>query len=191
MTLNQPNVFLIGPMGSGKTAVGRHLARLLKYAFHDSDADVEKRTGVDIPFIFEKEGEAGFRLRESESIDRLTQMQGIVLATGGGAIISAQNRRWLAERGTVVYLSTSVAQQLQRTRHGRHRPLLNATDPETRLRQLMEQRRALYEEIADITVSTDNRRAQLVAQEVHQQIRRAGGERDNGERANGERANGE
>ena len=167
------NIFLIGPMGSGKTAVGRYLARMLKLSFHDSDVDVEQRTGVDIPFIFEKEGEAGFRLRESESLDRLTQMQRIVLATGGGAVIRPENRRWLAERGIVVYLKTSVAQQLKRTRHGTHRPLLNDTDPEARLRELMSQRAALYEEIAAITVSTDDRKAQAVAQEIQQAIRRA------------------
>ncbi len=167
------NIFLIGPMGSGKTAVGRHLSRMLKLSFHDSDVDIEKRTGVDIPYIFEKEGETGFRVRESESIDRLTQMQGVVLATGGGAIIRPENRRWLAERGTVVYLKTSIAQQLARTRHGHHRPLLNDTDPEARLRLLMSQRAALYEEIADITVSTDERKAQAVAQEIQQAIRRA------------------
>ncbi len=167
------NIFLIGPMGSGKTAVGRHLSRMLKLSFHDSDVDIEKRTGVDIPYIFEKEGETGFRVRESESIDRLTQMQGVVLATGGGAIIRPENRRWLAERGTVVYLKTSIEQQLARTRHGHHRPLLNDTDPEARLRLLMSQRAALYEEIADITVSTDERKAQAVAQEIQQAIRRA------------------
>src|ERR1700729_2150534 len=116
--LSQPNVFLIGPMGSGKSAVGRHLARLLRFAFHDSDADIESRTGVDIAFIFEKEGEEGFRLREKESIERLTRMRSIVLATGGGAVIEPQNRRALAERGVVVYLATSIDQQLERTRHG-------------------------------------------------------------------------
>src|SRR6201995_3543686 len=115
--LTTRNIFLIGPMGSGKTAVGRHLARLLQYAFHDSDADIEAKTGVDIAFIFEKEGEAGFRLREKESIERLTRMQSIVLATGGGAVIDPDNRRALAERGLVVYLATSVGQQLERTRH--------------------------------------------------------------------------
>jgi len=176
MVPKKQNIFLIGPMGSGKTAVGRYLARLLRFSFYDSDVDVEKRTGVDIPYIFEKEGEAGFRLRESESVDRLTRMTAIVLATGGGAVISPENRRWLSERGTVVYLLTSIEQQLQRTRHGRHRPLLNDTDPEIRLRQLMEQRAALYEEIADITVSTDNRRAQVVAQEIQRELRRVDGE---------------
>src|ERR1700712_3559740 len=118
------NIFLIGPMGSGKTAVGRHLARLFRYVFHDSDADIEARTGVDIPLIFDKEGEAGFRAREKESIERLTRPEGVVLATGGGAVIDADNRRLLHTRGIVVYLATSVSQQLERTRHGRQRPLL-------------------------------------------------------------------
>ena len=171
--LSKPNVFLIGPMGSGKSAVGRHLARLLKYSFHDSDADIEARTGVDIAFIFEKEGEEGFRQRERESIERLTGLSGVVIATGGGAVILADNRRALAERGTVVYLETSVAQQLERTRHGRHRPLLNDTDPKTKLGDLMRQRASLYAEIADLTVSTDGRRVQLVAEEIHRELQRA------------------
>lgn len=167
------NIFLIGPMGSGKTAVGRYLARLLRFSFHDSDADVEAKTGVDIQFIFEKEGEAGFRVRERESIERLTQLDSIVLATGGGAVIEADNRRALGERGVVVYLETSVDQQLERTRHGRHRPLLNDTDPEDKLKELMLRRAVLYAEIADITVSTDGRRVQLVAEEIHHELRRA------------------
>lgn len=160
-------------MGSGKTAVGRHLARMLRLSFHDSDEEIVQRTGVDIPFIFEKEGEAGFRLRESEVIDRLSRLHGIVLATGGGAVIRPENRDWLSTRGTVVYLETSVEQQLRRTRHGGHRPLLNNADPETRLRELMVQRAALYEEIADITVSTDGRKAPSVARQIQQEIRRA------------------
>lgn len=171
--LSKHNIFLIGPMGSGKTAVGRHLARLLHFTFHDSDADIEAKTGVDIAFIFEKEGEAGFRVREKESIERLTSLESIVLATGGGAVIDDDNRRVLAERGVVVYLATSLDQQLERTRHGRHRPLLNGTDPEQKLRDLMERRAVLYAEIADITVSTDGRRVQLVAEEIHQELHRA------------------
>jgi len=167
------NVFLIGPMGSGKSAVGRHLARLLRFSFYDSDADIEAKTGVDIAFIFDKEGEAGFRLREKESIERLSRLDGIVLATGGGAVIDADNRRVLAERGTVVYLETSVAQQLERTRHGRHRPLLNDADPQEKLKELMLRRAALYAQIADLTISTDGRRVQLVAEEIYQALRRA------------------
>lgn len=169
------NIFLVGPMGSGKTAVGRHLARLFRFTFLDSDADIEAKTGVDIPFIFEKEGEAGFRVREKESIDRLTQMDGIVLATGGGAVIDPENRRVLAERGVVVYLETSIEQQLERTRHARHRPLLNDTDPEEKLKELMLHRASLYAEIADITVSTDGRRVQVVAEEIYAELRRAHG----------------
>lgn len=171
--LTKRNIFLIGPMGSGKTAVGRHLARLFRFTFHDSDADIEAKTGVDIPFIFEKEGEAGFRLREKESIERLTRLDSIVLATGGGAVIEADNRRALADRGAVIYLETSIDQQLERTRHARHRPLLNDTDPEQKLNELMRRRAALYAEIADFTVSTDGRRVQLVAEEIYQELRRA------------------
>ena len=170
--LNKRNIFLIGPMGSGKTAVGRHLARLFHYTFHDSDADIEAKTGVDIPFIFEKEGEAGFRSREKESIDRLTRLESIVLATGGGAVIDPANRAALAERGVVVYLVTSVDQQIERTRHARHRPLLHNTDPEQRLKELMGRRAAFYTEIADLTITTDGRRVQLVAEEIHQELRR-------------------
>ncbi|HMH27244.1 MAG TPA: shikimate kinase AroK [Steroidobacteraceae bacterium] len=170
--LNKRNIFLIGPMGSGKTAVGRHLARLFHYTFHDSDADIEAKTGVDIPFIFEKEGEAGFRSRERESIDRLTRLESIVLATGGGAVIDPANRAALAERGVVVYLVTSVDQQIERTRHARHRPLLHDTDPEQRLKELMGRRAAFYAEIADLTITTDGRRVQLVAEEIHQELRR-------------------
>src|SRR5271163_3173354 len=171
--LTKRNTFLIGPMGSGKTAVGRQLARLFRFTFYHSDADIGAKTGVDVAFIFEKEGEAGFRLREKESIDRLTRLEGVVIATGGGAVIRPDNRRALAERGMVVYLETSVDQQLERTRHGRHRPLLNDTDPEQRLHELMQRRALLYAEIADFTVSTDGRRVQLVAEEIHHEIKRA------------------
>jgi shikimate kinase len=171
--LTKRNIFLIGPMGSGKTAVGRHLARLFQYTFHDSDADIEAKTGVDIAFIFEKEGEAGFRLRERESVERLTNLESIVLATGGGAVIDPANRAALAQRGAVVYLVTSVHQQIERTRHARHRPLLRDTDPEKKLKELMEHRAALYAEIADLTVPTDGRRVQIVAEEIQQELRKA------------------
>jgi shikimate kinase len=164
--LTKRNIFLIGPMGSGKTAVGRHLARALKFPFHDSDSEIEARTGVDIAFIFEKEGEGGFRAREHEVIEQLTQLEPIVLATGGGAVLRPDNRQALAARGCVVYLQTSVRQQMERTRQGRHRPLLLNTDPQARLDELMQEREPLYVEIADITVSTDGRRVQSVAEDV-------------------------
>ena len=164
--LGKRNVFLIGPMGSGKTAVGKQLARLLDAPFYDSDAEIERRTGVDISFIFEKEGEAGFRQRERETIEALTQMEPVVLATGGGAILLPENRQCLAKRGAVVYLEASVEQQVNRVRHARHRPLLVNVDPEIKLRQLMSERAALYTEIADMTVATDGRKVQSVAEEI-------------------------
>ena len=164
------NVFLIGPMGSGKTAVGKQLARLLHLQFYDSDAEIEHRTGVDIPFIFEKEGEAGFREREREVIDSLTQLREVIIATGGGAVLLPQNREYLAGRGRVVYLQTSVEQQLERTRHGRQRPLLYTEDPERKLRELMSLRAPLYESIAAVVVSTDGRQVRAVAEEVVQRL---------------------
>src|SRR6185437_16867136 len=122
--LGNERIFLIGPMGSGKSAVGKYLARLLRMPFCDSDAEIERRTGVDIPDIFDKEGEAGFRQRERETLEALTSLPRIVLATGGGAILLAENRRVLSERGCVVYLETSVTQQADRVKQGRTRPLL-------------------------------------------------------------------
>ena len=161
-----PNNFLIGPMGSGKSAVGKVLARLRGLKFIDSDAEIERRTGVDIQFIFEKEGEPGFRQREREVIDDLTRLPGIVLATGGGAVLLPENRAHLAARGIVVYLEASVGQQVERTKHGRHRPLLNDTDPEARLAELMQARAPLYQSIAHVTVSTDRRKVQTVAEHI-------------------------
>ena len=160
------NLFLVGPMGAGKSAVGRQLARLLHFDFVDSDDEIERRTGVDIAFIFEKEGEEGFRTRETKVIDELSQRQGIVLATGGGAVISPENRNRLGARGYVIYLHTTVQQQLQRTNRGRNRPLLENADPEQVLTALMEVRDPLYREIADLTVETDGRHVKEVAAEI-------------------------
>jgi len=168
--LGKASVFLIGPMGSGKTAVGRQLARSLGLPFYDSDAEIERRTGVDIPFIFEKEGEAGFREREREAIETLTAIEGIVLATGGGAVLLAENRRHLASRGRVVYLETSIAQQAHRVRHGRNRPLLSSGDTPARLGELMEARAPLYREIADFVVATDGRHVRHVAEQVLREL---------------------
>ena len=149
------NIFLIGPMGSGKSAVGRRLARDLGMSFHDSDDEIEARTGVDIAYIFEKEGEAGFRKREVAVIADLTALNGIVLATGGGAAQDPENRKRLAAHGTVVYLYTSVAEQQRRTHKSRDRPLLNEGDPGEVLERLMQLRDPQYREIADLTVDTD------------------------------------
>jgi shikimate kinase len=160
------NLFLVGPMGAGKSAVGRQLARLLHFDFVDSDDEIERRTGVDIAFIFEKEGEEGFRTRETKVLDELSQRQGIVLATGGGAVMNPENRNRLGARGYVIYLHTTVQQQLQRTNRGRTRPLLENADPEQVLTELMEIRDPLYREIADLTVETDGRHVKEVAAEI-------------------------
>ena len=150
-------IFLIGPMGTGKTTIGRQLARKLKLAFYDSDRVIEEKTGADIPLIFEKEGEAGFRKREQAVIDELTQMDNVVLATGGGAILLADNRRFLHARGTVIYLKSSLQTLVERTRKDRNRPLLHADEsPEVILRRLLEEREPLYLETADIVVETAN-----------------------------------
>ena len=160
------NVFLIGPMGAGKSAVGRQLARMLHLSFMDSDEEVENRTGVDIAFIFEKEGEEGFRKREAKVIDDLSGTDGVVLATGGGAVVDAQSRSNLGARGYVVYLKTSVDQQLARTARGRERPLLEGGDRRDVLDALMADREPLYIEIADLTVDTDGRKVNAVATEI-------------------------
>jgi len=164
------NIFLIGPMGAGKSAVGRYLARTLHLSFVDSDDEIESRTGVDIPFIFEKEGEEGFRKRESAVIDDLSKMDGVVLATGGGAVINPDSRSRLGGRGFVVYLYTTVDQQVARTQKGRERPLLESADPRATLQELLDTRDPMYREIADIIVETDGRKVKSVANEIIDQI---------------------
>jgi shikimate kinase len=160
------NIFLVGPMGAGKSAVGRQLARTLHLSFMDSDDEIESRTGVDIPFIFEKEGEAGFRKREVAAIDDLTKIDGVVLATGGGAIVDPESRSRLGGRGFVVYLYTSVDQQVARTSKGRERPLLESGDRREILEGLLLERDPLYREMADLVVDTDGRKVHSVASEI-------------------------
>lgn len=150
------SIFLVGMMGSGKTSVGRVLAKRLQKSFYDSDHVIEDRTGVKIPLIFEIEGEPGFRVRESAVVDELTALRDIVLATGGGAVLSEKNRDRLRTRGTVVYLRASVRDLLNRTRHDKNRPLLQAADPRARLTELYEKRDPLYREVAHVTVDTGN-----------------------------------
>lgn len=161
-----PNVFLVGPMGSGKSAVGRQLAQRLGLEFVDCDEEIEARTGVDIAYIFEKEGEPGFREREAEVLDELTSRRGILVATGGGAVLDPRSRARLRERGRVVYLRTSVDQQLARTRRNDDRPLLNNPDPRGTLVRLYEQRAPLYDEIAEVVVDTDGRKVRTVVDAI-------------------------
>jgi shikimate kinase len=164
--LNAGNIILVGPMGSGKSAVGRLLAQRLDLALVDSDTEIEARTGVDIAYIFEREGEAGFRSREAEVLDDVTRRPGVLVATGGGAVLDARTRARLRSRGCVVYLRTSVDQQLARTRRGAQRPLLMSPDPRGTLERLMGQRAALYEEVADVIVDTDGRKVGAVVDEI-------------------------
>lgn len=160
------NLILVGPMGAGKSTIGRLLAKELHLPFKDSDKEIEVRTGADIPWIFDVEGEQGFREREQAVIADLCQEDGLVLATGGGAVLRQANREALHAGGRVVYLHTSVEQQLERTARDRNRPLLRTANPGQVLRELMAVRDPLYREIADVIIETDQRPPRLVVQEV-------------------------
>ncbi len=162
----QPNLFLVGPMGAGKTTIGKRLAQIKGMEFIDSDHEIEARTGVDIPYIFEKEGETGFRKRERDIINELTQQENIVLATGGGAILHPDNRRDLANRGIVIYLHATIEQQLERTRSSTRRPLLQVDDPRAQLEKLIQEREPLYREIADIVIETDGQQTRNLARVI-------------------------
>lgn len=167
-----PNLILIGPMGAGKSTIGRLLAAELSRDFHDSDHEIQARCGADIPWIFDVEGEAGFRLREEQVIDDLTVLTGVVIATGGGAVLKEDNRCRLRERGTVIYLFTTVEQQLKRVAKDRNRPLLQRPDREQVLRDMFELRDPLYRATADIVVRTDRRSPRAVVNEILRQVQR-------------------
>jgi shikimate kinase len=170
---NKSNIFLIGPMGAGKTTVGKRLAETRGMEFVDSDQEIEARTGVDISYIFEKEGEAGFRKRERGVIAELSGRQNIVLATGGGAVLEPENRQVLSARGFVVYLHAGVEQQLARTARTENRPLLqNAVDRRDVLEQLFATRDPLYREIADLILQTDGRNARILARDIEDHLER-------------------
>ncbi len=164
------NIFLVGLMGAGKTTIGRLLARRLDMTFIDSDHEIEARTGATIPWIFEIEGEASFRRREADVIRELTGQNGIVLATGGGAVLNAASRALLAERGTVIYLRASVSSILARTAHDKNRPLLQTADPRKKLEDLTAQREPLYREIADMVIDTGRPNVQSMVQTILDQL---------------------
>jgi shikimate kinase len=164
------NIFLVGLMGAGKTTVGKLLAKHLGKTFYDSDHEIERRTGVNIPLIFDIEGEAGFRSREQTMIEELASKQDIVLATGGGAVLSPQNRETLHGHGTVVYLRASVDDLWLRTRHDRGRPLLQTADPRARLAELFQQRDPLYREVAHITADTSRQSVQNLVHQLEQKL---------------------
>lgn len=160
------NIYLIGPMGAGKTTTGRQLAKALGLDFFDSDREIESLTGVDIPLIFEYEGEEGFRKREQQMIAALTLNSGIVLATGGGAVLRQENRQCLIDNGYVVFLECSVSRQLERTGRDQHRPLLNTENPRQRLESLMRVREPLYRSCADVVVDTGQANRRNVVKEI-------------------------
>lgn len=166
------NIYLIGPMGSGKTSVGMQLAKKAKMKFFDSDTEIERRSGVTISWIFEVEKEAGFRQREAKMIEELTSLDQIILATGGGCILTPRNRELLSNTGVVVYLKVSLPEQLRRTSHRQGvRPLVNVPDPAARLTQLNREREPLYLSIADLIYNTDLQLPQVIAQHILHDIK--------------------
>lgn len=165
-----PNIYLVGPMGAGKTTVGRHLAELLSREFLDSDHEIERKTGASIPWIFEKEGEQGFRTRETIVIDELTSKKNLVVATGGGAVTQAMNREYLNHRGIVIYLYTPVEIQLLRTHRDKNRPLLQVENPEQKLKDLLKARDPLYRDVAHYIIETNQGAARDLALRILQLI---------------------
>ncbi len=163
------NIFLVGPMGVGKTTIGSHLARKLKYDFVDSDTEIEKRTGASISLIFDIEGEEGFRKREAQMIEKLTNSRHIVLSTGGGSVLDEVSRQNLRSRGYVVYLKASVDILYQRLKKSRNRPLMETENKLKVIEDLLAEREPLYQAVADITITTDGRSAQDVAREIYSQ----------------------
>jgi len=168
--MSKSNIILVGPMGAGKSTIGRLLAGILNLPFNDSDRAIEDRTGADIPWIFDVEGEEGFRSRETAVLKDLLQANGLVLATGGGIVLREENRRYLRAGGRVIYLTASLDQLLERTCRDKKRPLLQVENPRQKIIDLIEQRHPLYSEVADFVVNTDRRSPKQVAQEIAQLI---------------------
>ena len=160
------NIYLVGPMGAGKSTIGRQLAKQLRKEFLDCDLELENRTGADIPLIFDLEGEAGFRKREADMLAELSQRKDIVLATGGGVINLPENRAKLVTHGFVVYLCAPLELLYERTAKDRNRPMLHTEDPKQRIRELLEERDPLYRQVADLVVETDRRGLRFVVRDI-------------------------
>ena len=160
------NIFIVGPMGSGKSTVGKIISDELFLNFFDTDDEIESRTGASIDWIFDLEGEEGFRKRESSILEEMVKQNSIVLSTGGGIILSGSNREMLSSRGTVFYLSTPISVQIERTSKDKDRPLLKNGDPEEILTRLQKERKGLYESVSDHVIETENKSSQEVAAEI-------------------------
>ena len=173
MHLHRGNLFLVGMPGSGKSTLGRLLAKRLEKQFYDTDAELERRLGVTIPVIFELEGEPGFREREAVIIGEFVTYANVILATGGGAILLPPNRTALKQNGTVLYLHATPDTLWERTRRSKHRPLLQAADPQARLNELYAFRDPVYREVADLVVESDSEQVIRLAQRLEQQLRSA------------------
>ena len=184
LSQNMASIFLIGPMGAGKTTVGRQLARRLSRTFYDSDREIEAACGVDIPTIFDFEGEAGFRCREQRMIDLLTSKPDIVLATGGGAVLREENRQRLKSRGVVVFLDVDIDVQVERTSRNNNRPLLQQGNARATLLEISKQRRPIYTTLAHVSISTSNQRHQRVVDKICRQIKKFNAEQTALERKN-------
>ena len=168
------NIFIVGPMGAGKTTIGKQLAKSLGWKFLDSDHEIVARTGVKIPIIFDVEGEAGFRKREKAIVEELTQQRRLVLATGGGVVLDDDNRRALSRRGVVVYLHATAEQLFKRTSRDRNRPLLQTENPMAKIKELLAQRDPLYREVADIVMETGEENVRMVVRKLMGHLKRLG-----------------
>jgi len=174
MSKNKDLIVFIGPMGAGKTTIGKILAKELSYDFYDSDKEIERRTGANIPWIFDVEGESGFREREKQAIEELSQRRQTVLATGGGAMMRVENREFVSRNGFVVYLNTSVEQQFHRTHKDRNRPLLQGSkDAFTVLSDLFEVRDPVYRSVADMVIETDKKSLKMIVRDIVQVIEKS------------------